>query len=108
MTGQAKQLKAMWDEAAVGVGDQGSRQWSVAVLVTNSVPMVAVVHPVVVVAHPAPTVVVVVHSAQTVDAVVHSAKVVVVVHSADESEYNFPLKGTPPNSHTGPGPAETC
>lgn len=107
MTGQAKQLKAMWDEAALVVGDQG-RQKSVVVLVTHSAPMMAVVHPVVVVAHPAPTVVVVVHSAQTVDAVVHSAKVVVVVHSADESEYKSPLKGTPPNSHTGPGPAETC
>lgn len=117
MTGQAKQLKAMWDEAALVVGDQG-RQKSVVVLVTHSAPMMAVVHPVVVVVHPAPTVdgvvhsaqpvVVVAHSAQTVDAVVHSATVFVVVHSADESEYKSPLKGTPPNSHTGPGPAETC
>ena len=97
VTGQAKHLQGMWDEAAVVVGDQG-RQRSVVVLVTHSAPMVAVVHPVVVM----------IHSALTVDAVVHSAQTVaVVVHSADESEDNSPFRGTP-NSHTGPAPAETC
>ena len=58
VTGQAKRLQRMWDEAVVVVGDQG-RPKSVVVVVTHSALMVAVVHPVVVVVHPAPTVVVV-------------------------------------------------
>ena len=70
-------------------------------------PMVAVVHPVVVVVHPAPTVDAVVHSAQTVVVVVHSAMVVGVVHSADKSEDNSPFQGTP-NSHMDPAQAGTC
>ena len=106
VTGQAKHLQGMWYQAAAVVGDQG-RQRSVVVLVTHSAPMVAVVHPVVVVAHPAPTVDAVVHSAQTVVVVVHSATVVGVIHSADESEDNSPFQGTP-NSHTDPAQAGTC
>ena len=53
--------------------------------------MVAVVHPVVVVAH----------SAQMV---------VAVAHSADESEDNSLFHGTPPkkNLHTGPALGEKC
>lgn len=83
VTGQAKQLQGMWDEAVV-VGDQGWPWWAV-VVATHSAPMVAVVHP-------APTVVVVVHSALR----------------ADELVYNSPSQATPPNSHMGPAPTETC